>query len=137
MRHPDVEVARFASIDFVGEPVWAAHPNLTGLTDLVFENISPREIEEALLLHADVADAAVFGVPDKQWGESAVAAVRLKPGAQPNSTGLEEFLRERLSRHKVPRQWQFVEQFPVTPSGKIQKFVLRERYLGEARPAAR
>ena len=89
------------------------------------------------MLHADVADAAVFGVPDKQWGESAVAAVRLKPGARQDPAALEEFLRERLSRHKVPRQWQFVEQFPVTPSGKIQKFILRERYLAGVQPAAR
>jgi fatty-acyl-CoA synthase len=90
------------------------------------ENLFPVEIENALTAHPDVAQAAVVGVPDPRWGETAVAFVRLAPGATVDGEQLEEFLRLRLAAFKVPRRWVFVESFPLTASGKIQKFHLQE-----------
>jgi len=90
------------------------------------ENLFPVEIENSLAAHPDVAQAAVVGVPDRRWGEAAVAFVRLVPGATADPTGLEGFLRQRLAGFKVPRRWVFVDSFPLTASGKVQKFVLRD-----------
>jgi len=96
------------------------------------ENIYPREIEEVLVEHPAVAQAAVFGVADVKWGEQVAAAVILKPGASGTAEAFMEYLQERIARHKVPKVWHFVETFPVNASGKIQKFVLRERFENPA-----
>jgi fatty-acyl-CoA synthase len=110
----------------------AGYCRITGrLKDMIIrggENIFPREIEDVLITHPSVADAAVFGVKDAHWGEQPAAAVRLRAGAECSQEQLAEFLRAHLARHKIPRLWQFVESFPLTASGKIQKFVLRERF---------
>jgi fatty-acyl-CoA synthase len=90
------------------------------------ENIYPREIEEALMEHPGVGDVAVVGVPDERWGEQVAAVVRpTGPGA--TEEGLRAHLLERIARYKVPKVWSFVDAMPLTPSGKIQKHVLRER----------
>jgi fatty-acyl-CoA synthase len=93
------------------------------------ENLFPVEIENALTAHPEVAQAAVVGVPDRRWGEAAVAFVRLIPGATVDGVVLEGYLRQRLAAFKVPRRWEFVDDFPLTASGKIQKFVLRDRVV--------
>jgi fatty-acyl-CoA synthase len=93
------------------------------------ENIYPREIEELLFSHPAVADAAVVGVPDPTWGEIPVAFIRLADGPQPSEDELHTFCRQHLAPYKTPRHWRFVTQFPQTPSGKIQKFVLRDHFL--------
>jgi acyl-CoA synthetase (AMP-forming)/AMP-acid ligase II len=93
------------------------------------ENIYPREIEDVLFAHPDVADAAVVGLPDPEWGEIVGAFVRLRPGAQPSAEDLGRYCRERLASFKVPRIWRFVDSYPQTASGKIQKFALREQYV--------
>jgi len=90
------------------------------------ENLFPVEIENALTAHPGVAQAAVVGVPDRRWGEAAVAFVRRVPGGTADGAVLEGFLRQRLAAFKVPRRWVFVESFPLTASGKVQKFVLRD-----------
>ena len=92
------------------------------------ENIYPREVEDMLAEHPAVAQSAVFGVPDPKWGEQVAAAVILKSGAATDGETLTRYLQERIARHKVPKQWHFVDSFPVNASGKIQKFVLRERH---------
>jgi fatty-acyl-CoA synthase len=92
------------------------------------ENIYPREIEDVLHTHPAILGASVVGVPDADWGEIPVAFVQAKPEARPSSEELEAFSRERLASYKVPRIWRFVDQFPQTASGKIQKFALREIY---------
>jgi fatty-acyl-CoA synthase len=93
------------------------------------ENIYPREIEDLLLTHPDVADVSVLGVPDAELGEQVAAFVRPAAGRSPDPDRLAAFCREHLAAYKAPRIWSVVEEFPQTASGKIQKFVLRDRYL--------
>ena len=93
------------------------------------ENIYPREIEQVLFGHPAVADVAVVGVPDAKWGEQVAAFIRPAPGQAPDPDELFAYCREHLAPHKTPRYWTVLEQFPLTPSGKIQKFLLRERFL--------
>ena len=90
------------------------------------ENLYPREIEEALLSHPEVLEVAVLGRPDERWGETVAAFVRQAPGAALTGAELETHLGDRLARHKVPRTWRFVEEFPLTPSGKIRKTELAD-----------
>ena len=93
------------------------------------ENIYPREIEDVLFDHPAVAEAVVIGVPDSEWGEVVAAYVRPLPGQpRPAPEELRAHCRERLAPYKTPRHWVFVDAFPMTPSGKIQKFKLREGF---------
>jgi acyl-CoA synthetase (AMP-forming)/AMP-acid ligase II len=93
------------------------------------ENIYPREIEQVLFDHEDVADVAVLGVPDETWGEQVAAFIRPAEGRTPDPDALFAYCRERLAPHKTPRHWTFLDAFPLTPSGKVQKYMLRERFL--------
>jgi fatty-acyl-CoA synthase len=90
------------------------------------ENIYPREIEEFLYTHPAVADVQVVGVPDPKYGEELLAAVRLNPGAALTEDELREFCRGKIAHYKVPRHVRFVDEFPMTVTGKVQKFKLRE-----------
>jgi fatty-acyl-CoA synthase len=90
------------------------------------ENIYPREIEDVLFTHPAVGEVAVLGVPDDKWGEQVAAFVRLVSPA--TEAELVSYVREHLAPFKTPRHWVFVDEFPLTASGKIQKFVLRERF---------
>jgi len=92
------------------------------------ENIYPREIELLLNTHPGVADVAVVGVPDNLWGEQVAAFVRRAPGDAVKEDELASYCRAHLAAHKTPRHWAFVDGFPVTPSGKVQKFVLQEQF---------
>jgi fatty-acyl-CoA synthase len=97
------------------------------------ENIYPREIEDALFAHPAVAEAVVIGVPDETWGEVVAAYVRPAPGQPAPSPGeLRAYCREHLAPYKTPQHWVFVEAFPMTPSGKIQKYKLREDFAQHA-----
>jgi acyl-CoA synthetase (AMP-forming)/AMP-acid ligase II len=96
------------------------------------ENIYSREIEQVLFGHPAVADVAVVGVPDAKWGEQVAAFVRPAPGQMPDPDELFAYCREHLAPHKTPRYWTVLEEFPLTASGKVQKFVLRERFLAQA-----
>jgi fatty-acyl-CoA synthase len=93
------------------------------------ENIYPREIEAVLYEHPAVADVAVVGVPDDRWGEQVTAFVRLRENTAATTADLSAFAREHLAAYKTPRTWVFVESFPLTGSGKVQKFILREQYV--------
>jgi fatty acid CoA ligase FadD9 len=109
---------------------------ITGrLKDMIIrggENIYPREIEQVLFEHEDVADVAVVGVPDATWGEQVVAFVRPADGRTPDPDRLRTHCHDRLAPHKVPLYWLAVDEFPTTPSGKVQKFLLRERFAASA-----
>jgi fatty-acyl-CoA synthase len=91
------------------------------------ENISPREIEEFLHRHPDVVEVQVIGVPSEKYGEEVMAWVRTRPGAQLDGEQLAAYCRGQIATFKIPRFWQFVDSFPMTVTGKIQKFRLREQ----------
>ena len=93
------------------------------------ENISSIEVENAIYEHPAVHEVAVIGVPDERWGEVPKAFITLKPSAQATADDIIEFTRERLSRFKCPKHVEFCD-LPKTSTGKIQKFVLREREWG-------
>jgi long-chain acyl-CoA synthetase len=98
------------------------------------ENVYPIEVEEALAQHPDVAEVAVIGVPDERWGETVMALVVPRADAEPQAEELVAFARERLAGYKLPRVIELVNDLPHTPSGKVLKRELRERY-GAARTA--
>lgn len=93
------------------------------------ENIYPREIEELLFQHPAVGEVAVLGVPNERMGEEVAAFLRAAPGARLRRDELFAYVREHLSPQKTPRYWIEVAEYPLTGSGKIQKFALREAWL--------
>lgn len=104
---------------------------ITGrLKDMIIrggENIYPREIEEFLYQHPEVLDVQVVGVPDEKYGEEVMAWIIPKEGAKLTSEDIRSYCNGKISRHKIPRYIQFIDQYPMTASGKIQKFKLREQ----------
>jgi fatty-acyl-CoA synthase len=99
------------------------------------ENIAPKEIEDLLRGHPAVADVAVYGVCSERFGEEVAAAVRLRAGAEVTVDEIRQFCEGRIARFKIPRHVRFVSEFPLTASGKIQKFKLREEHEGVMRDA--
>jgi fatty-acyl-CoA synthase len=95
------------------------------------ENIYPREVEEYLYTHAAVLDVQVIGVPSKKYGEEVMAWVKLRPGTMASDEELTRFCRGRIATFKIPRFWKFVDEFPTTVTGKVQKFRMRETAIAE------
>jgi fatty-acyl-CoA synthase len=95
------------------------------------ENVYPREIEEFLYTYPGVADVQVVGIPDERYGEEIVAFVRPEAGAQLDEDALREHCRARIAHYKVPRHVRFVTEFPMTVTGKVQKFKLRQQAIAE------
>jgi fatty-acyl-CoA synthase len=95
------------------------------------ENVYPREIEEFLHTHPDVAEAQVIGVPSERYGEEVMAWVRPRPGAALDSERLEAFCRGQIATYKIPRYWKITDEFPMTVTGKVQKFRMRELAIAE------
>ncbi len=93
------------------------------------ENIFPREVEELMIRHPKIADAQVLGVPDAFFGEALLAVILPKEGEEISEQELRDFCKERISHQKIPQYIQFVKSYPMTASGKVQKFVLREQAL--------
>jgi fatty-acyl-CoA synthase len=93
------------------------------------ENVYPREVEEFLYTHPDVADVQVFGVPDDRYGEELMAWVVLRDGAGASAEDLRAFCRGRIAHFKVPRYVRVVDAFPMTVTGKVQKFRMREQAI--------
>ena len=106
---------------------------ITGrLKDMIIrggENIYPREIEEFLYKHPNILDVQIVGVPDETFGEEVSAWIKLKSGASMTADELKEYCKGKIARYKIPRYIAFVEEFPMTASGKVQKFKLREQAL--------
>ncbi len=92
------------------------------------ENLFPAEIENAMLEHDAIAEIAVVGVPDEKWGEQVACFMRAGGTTKPDAAALKAFIRERLSPQKTPAYWVYVDDWPLTGSGKIQKFKLREAF---------
>jgi fatty-acyl-CoA synthase len=95
------------------------------------ENIYPREIEEFLYAHPDVSDVQVIGVPSERYGEEVMAWVKPKDGVAPTLESLDAFCRGRIASNKIPRYWKFVDAFPMTVTGKVQKYLMREAAVEE------
>jgi fatty-acyl-CoA synthase len=95
------------------------------------ENIYPREVEEFLHTHPGVSEAQVIGVPSKKYGEEVMAWVKPKPGVTLTAEELKTHCTGRIATYKVPRYWKFVDAFPMTVTGKVQKFRMRELSVGE------
>jgi fatty-acyl-CoA synthase len=113
----------------------AGYCNIVGrVKDLIIrggENISPREIEEFLFRHPKIQDVQVFGVPDRRYGEVVCAWIKLKAGERSDAEAIRTFCKEQIAHYKVPTHVRFVEQFPMTVTGKIQKFLMRQEMSRE------
>jgi len=113
----------------------AGYCNIVGrVKDLIIrggENISPREVEEFLYRHPKVQDVQVFGVPDRRYGEVVCAWIKLKAGERCDADTIRAFCREQVAHYKVPAHIRFVEQFPMTVTGKIQKYIMRQEMSRE------
>jgi fatty-acyl-CoA synthase len=104
------------------------------LKDLVIrggENISPREVEEYLYRHPAVRDVQVTGVPDAKFGEELCAWIILRPDSRASDEDIRAFCRGKIAHFKIPRYIKFVDFFPTTATGKVQKYLLRERLTRE------
>jgi fatty-acyl-CoA synthase len=95
------------------------------------ENVYPREIEEFLYTHPKISDVQVIGVPDERFGEEVMAWVMLKPGESATEEEIREFCRGKIAHYKVPRYVKMTTEFPMTVTGKIQKFRMREMAVEE------
>jgi fatty-acyl-CoA synthase len=124
-----------ASIDQAGRV------RITGrIKDIIIrggENIAPKEVEDVLRSHPAIADASVYAVKSEFFGEDVAAAIRLHPGAGLDAEGVRAFCRDRIARFKIPRFMRIVDGFPLTASGKVQKFRLREAHEAELGSAIR
>jgi fatty-acyl-CoA synthase len=95
------------------------------------ENVYPREIEEFLYSHPKIVDVQVFGVPDEKYGEEVCAWVKVADGESMTEEEVRDFCRDRIAHYKVPRHVRFVAEFPMTVTGKMQKFIMRETMQAE------
>jgi len=95
------------------------------------ENIFPREIEEFLITHPKISDAQVLGVPDAKLGEAVSCWIRLKPGESATEDEIREFCKSKIAHFKIPQYFRFVDAFPMTVTGKIQKYAIREIEIKE------
>jgi fatty-acyl-CoA synthase len=111
----------------------AGYVNIVGrLKDMVIrggENLFPREIEEFLMRHPKISDVAVLGVPDQFFGEELLAVVIPKAGERLTEDELHSYCTGQISHQKIPRYWMFTDAFPLTGTGKVQKFRLREQAI--------
>jgi fatty-acyl-CoA synthase len=95
------------------------------------ENIYPREVEEFLYTHPDVADVQVIGVPSEKYGEEVMAWVKPREGAKVTGEELAAWCKGKIASFKIPRHWKLVDSFPMTVTGKVQKFKMREAAVEE------
>jgi fatty-acyl-CoA synthase len=113
----------------------AGYLNIVGrIKDMVIrggENVYPREVEEFLYTHPAIEDVQVIGVPDEKYGEELCAWVKLRPGIELTAREVTEFCVGKIAHYKVPRYVRFTDEFPMTVTGKVQKFRMRETSIGE------
>jgi fatty-acyl-CoA synthase len=109
--------------------------NIVGrIKDMVIrggENVYPREIEEFLYTHPEIEDVQVIGVPDERYGEELMAWVKLREGAQLSEDDVRTYCQGRIAHFKIPRYVKFVDSFPMTVTGKVRKFEMRESSIAE------
>jgi len=125
-----IDAARWMHTGDLAEMDEEGYVKIVGrLKDMIIrggENIYPREIEEFLYTHADVSDAQVIGIPSEKYGEEVMAWVKLKPGASLTGDDLAAFCKGKIASYKVPRHWKFVDEFPMTVTGKVRKVEMRD-----------
>jgi fatty-acyl-CoA synthase len=113
----------------------AGYLNIVGrIKDMVIrggENVYPREVEEFLYTHPAIEDVQVIGVPDEKYGEELCAWVKLRPGAGLTGEDVREFCVGKIAHYKIPRYVRFTDAFPMTVTGKVQKFKMRETSVAE------
>jgi fatty-acyl-CoA synthase len=133
--HEAIDAARWMHTGDLATMDDEGYVNIVGrIKDMIIrggENIYPREIEEFLYTHPDVSDVQVIGVPSQRYGEEVMAWVKLREGASPSEEALVGFCRGKIATFKIPRYWKFVDGFPMTVTGKIQKFKMREDAVAE------
>src|SRR5207302_10154953 len=125
-----IDAARWMHTGDLAEMDEEGYVKIVGrLKDMIIrggENIYPREIEEFLYTHADVSDAQVIGIPSEKYGEEVMAWVKLKPGASLTGDDLAAYCKGKIASYKVPRHWKFVDEFPMTVTGKVRKVEMRD-----------
>ncbi|WP_026941046.1 AMP-binding protein [Hellea balneolensis] len=119
----------------LGEMDHDGYVKVTGrIKDMIIrggENIYPREVEEYLYTHPQIAEAQVFGIPDEKYGEQVCAWVQLRPGSNLSSQDIRTFCQGQITHFKVPKIVKIVTEFPMTVTGKMQKFVMRDQMIEE------
>ncbi|MCJ7506522.1 AMP-binding protein [Candidatus Bathyarchaeota archaeon] len=130
-----IDQARWMHTGDIGVMQPDGYINIVGrLKDMIIrggENIYPREIEELLHTHPEISDAQVIGVPSEKYGEEVMAWIKLKENAKVTEEDVTEFCRDKISYYKIPRYIKFVDEFPMTVTGKIQKFKIKEMAVKE------
>jgi fatty-acyl-CoA synthase len=130
-----IDAARYMHTGDIATMDAQGYVNIAGrIKDMVIrggENVYPREIEEFLYGHPAIKDVSVIGVPDEKYGEELCAWVVLKEGANATEETVREFCRGKIAHYKVPRYVKFVDEFPMTVTGNIQKYIWRERMIAE------
>jgi fatty-acyl-CoA synthase len=133
--HEAIDAARWMHTGDLATMDEDGYVNIVGrIKDMIIrggENIYPREIEEFLYQHPDVSDVQVIGVPSARYGEEVMAWVKVREGARLSEDDLVAYCKDRIATYKIPRYWKFVESFPMTVTGKIQKFKMRETAVEE------
>ncbi|HTV38348.1 MAG TPA: AMP-binding protein [Xanthobacteraceae bacterium] len=133
--HEAIDAARWMHTGDLATIDEEGYCNIVGrIKDMVIrggENVYPREIEEFLYRHPKIQDVQVIGVPDDRYGEEICAWVRLRPGMDAHEEEIKAFCRDKIAHYKVPRYVKFVDEFPMTVTGKIQKFIMRDRMIAE------
>lgn len=131
--HEAIDTAGWMHTGDVGTLDEQGYGNVVGrIKDMAIrggENIYPREIEEFLYQHPAISDVQVFGVPDEKFGEELCAWIKPKDGAAIEEAGVRDFCKDRIAHFKIPRYICFVDEFPMTVTGKVQKFVMRQRMI--------
>ena len=130
-----IDAARWLHSGDLGTMDGEGYITITGRSkDMVIrggENIYPREVEDFLFGHPAVADVQVFGIPDRRYGEEVCAWIRLRPGVTATEEEIRGFCRDRITHFKIPRHVRFVDSFPMTVTGKVQKFIMRDMMVAE------
>jgi len=133
--HAAIDEARWMHTGDLATMDEEGYVNIVGrIKDMIIrggENIYPREIEEYLYTHPDVSDVQVIGVPSERYGEEVMAWIKPREGATVTDADLDAYCRGKIATYKIPRFWKLVDGFPMTVTGKIQKFKMREQAVEE------